>query len=1267
MKVIQDYVIQQMYKIIGARSEEWRLNFCMRTCISAAVLAFLYLFEPTKSPLVKVSDPSFAAFVVVVVKDVTLGASLLHSWTCIYGSFIASIISLIIYTILLHGYGGENHKEDIPIELVLFFLFISVLLMQYFEIQLLGKKVGVSLLAINICSMRLPTYSTVFLWKLFIGVVIGTGCGIVGCILPWPRLAGIEVKDRMRYYSSAISALLQNVSLAWSFQSLQSLNHEVNHHDNFDFSTLSTSFISPREKLATIKSKNWRKIFIILQAIMGFKRSYKYHLGWMHKRYFFAKDRYIRIEFIKYLEDELDTLLKRANEATFGPSRKFRLQTFPKYMTLLRNFLMILSLLEKQVIKVEDKPIYHYIYIAFFKLPFFRKAFHEFIESIVRVIKALTIILVEKDSLASGEKEADYLIKSMGKLIQTRKVFDKEYFRARYILYYSKEAMHQPYRLTSTDNLKRFLDVHMHQETEKALPLISDVLFNMNCVIFYFETICDQLTTFWSVEELVELSDSINARYGLAPDMTPSKKITTTNYFRLRIMKFYRGLMRISTILFPNQLPWLGITWNQEKDKYEFSITPAMIRRFKASLVVALAMLLASIYGFYAKRPQISLAAFTIAYLAGGTVSGVNIITCINRAVGTVVACVYVIIVVFVYNSYVCDTTTKQNVFIGFALVLFQIPSTYVRSYALYSYSGIVAGFTVALLLLSPDLTTNLSVNRIIDTFVGVVIYLGVELLLFAQFSESFLIQDMLSIVQGIDRRFSHFHSHFDRFQQVANKLTLLHNAHSSPSLESLETPSTKATLKAKVDSIGAHISKLSYFRRKLSLPPQPKFELNVMYTFVKRQRDLIPFYYSEPKIMMIPPPFPSRLLQEGLHWQEQAMKSLQVMYWVVEACDGSRDFNVENMISFINFQLSQLNPTLQPTPQQISFANSISSARYTNLTNHPNGIKTFQEIYEQYYNHHRSSVADLLGPPEMLTDAHGKNLPPHEPLPDFEAILLPLRTQFEEVERFVSTSLSFLSLMLHQLQTFENKEELNSKTARKNPIESLAILNHKRFEQLLATHSHDRETPVLNDQEVSHSLSLYFGEIESRELEKLFDHYSEIIHRFQHASTERFHEAESDILIDNDEETSSSHQGMFFGGFPLSDSDGDRDDSPTEDDSDDDKYGTGVEGIELKKLTSVHKKSKSAGATPKPARKDIGFITSNKEIKIANTLISSTYDLITALRGLAKVIGLLQASRDIRMTQNATMSSSSLFKEQDPYELAFFGVNEEYSHDHLE
>jgi hypothetical protein len=108
---------------------------------------------------------------------------------------------------------------------------------------------------------------------------------------------------------------------------------------------------------------------------------------------------------------------------------------------------------------------------------------------------------------------------------------------------------------------------------------------------------------------------------------------------------------------------------------------------------------------------------------------------------GTAVACVYSVLVAFIISDW--QSQLARNVFIGLAVVLIQIPACYVRSYPLYSYAGTVTGLTTAMVLLTSNATTSFAVNRIIDTYVAVVIYLVLEFVVSGTFTEDEILQDM--------------------------------------------------------------------------------------------------------------------------------------------------------------------------------------------------------------------------------------------------------------------------------------------------------------------------------------------------------------------------------------------------------------------------------------------------------------------------------------------------------------------------------------------
>jgi uncharacterized membrane protein YccC len=172
-------------------------------------------------------------------------------------------------------------------------------------------------------------------------------------------------------------------------------------------------------------------------------------------------------------------------------------------------------------------------------------------------------------------------------------------------------------------------------------------------------------------------------------------------------------------------------------------------------------MTLAAAYGLFLNRPQPALASFTIAYLGGSAVAGSSLLTCFNRAAGTVTASVLALLVAQLVVAKDWEST-QIKILRGAIVILFQLPACYVRTMPLYGYAGTVACFTIAILLLSPDFTSNIAVARIVDTFVGVVIYLAVELMLNAQYAGDLIIDDLLGVCSHTGIRFTQFLIEFD-------------------------------------------------------------------------------------------------------------------------------------------------------------------------------------------------------------------------------------------------------------------------------------------------------------------------------------------------------------------------------------------------------------------------------------------------------------------------------------------------------------------------
>ena len=249
------------------------------------------------------------------------------------------------------------------------------------------------------------------------------------------------------------------------------------------------------------------------------------------------------------------------------------------------------------------------------------------------------------------------------------------------------------------------------------------------------------------------------------------------------------------------------------------------------SIIFSLSIVLAGVYGLYSNTTtDVSLAAFTIAYLHGSAVLGGNVITSLGRSMGTVVASVYAIIILQVVQG----LGAELNLWIrGVATVLFQLPATYLRTYSFYGYAGTVAGFTTAILLLAKNPTIFIATQRVIDTYIGVTIYILGQLILGASFSEDEMLNIIENTVNGLEHHFLKFRQGMlsdDDESAFDDRIACLHEIQ----------PTTNA------------------------------------------KHDIVKYISKEPSLWR-PKPFRRALLDEFLVLDHDASKTLLVMFWSLE------------------------------------------------------------------------------------------------------------------------------------------------------------------------------------------------------------------------------------------------------------------------------------------------------------------------------------------------------------------------------------------------
>ena len=125
-------------------TKDWRFDWCVRTCISTAVATFLALYAESKKSINhnRKHDigPSFVAFVTIMVKDYSFGATVKNGFGCLIGATLSTIVSVGALFVFSAVYSPT---------LFIFLGSVFSFLFQYVEFHPMGKKLAISLLTIN--------------------------------------------------------------------------------------------------------------------------------------------------------------------------------------------------------------------------------------------------------------------------------------------------------------------------------------------------------------------------------------------------------------------------------------------------------------------------------------------------------------------------------------------------------------------------------------------------------------------------------------------------------------------------------------------------------------------------------------------------------------------------------------------------------------------------------------------------------------------------------------------------------------------------------------------------------------------------------------------------------------------------------------------------------------------------------------------------------------------------------------------------------------
>ena len=640
----------------------------------------------------------------VIVKDNTLGGTISNSWGCLYGSFLACFVCYIFQSLI-----GEEYSPAAAIPILLFSTFIF----NYIEFHMMGKKLGLSILALNLLTNS-PAPALIN-WILFYNVLMGIFTAWIGNLLPFPRLACDEFVKRTEFCAEAIGDIIIDLVVSWRYacvpysqiksQIRKSRTHSslmgsisVDPRDTSSTPSSSSTQLSPLQPSPHAAKQNarvWRLLRNVILACLAF-RSKKTDACWTANHIHHKNNVFMRLEMVNFIEDIIAYLQTLKMDARFGPSRWIALERYDLFLLLLKDFIIVVNIFERRLRDLRHNSEHHDVVLAFQNRPTFRAAVLQYADSLALAIKQAALWLHDPRHTVTTSCNT-----GMMQLKAARDVLDKEYIDARVEIYYNEDP-------------------------EKSKQMSSFVAMNQNSFMFLLDASFLLLDQYWSV-----FRDATSA--------------SSTNSWLSHLRRMAESIFKD---LFPPQKHLFTLTSDHK-------LTQVMKMRLYQSLSLAISMCLAGIYGFFASRQQIFMAAFTIAYLTGGAVSGANAVTSMNRATGTVAGSVFAVIIAYIVKGWASHSL--RSFFIGVMVVLWQFPCTYVRTMPIYGYAGTVAGFTAPVLLLMPSINEQQAVDRIIDTYVGVLLFVIVDFTIAPAYTDDALLTDIRSVFRGIRHHFSEF------------------------------------------------------------------------------------------------------------------------------------------------------------------------------------------------------------------------------------------------------------------------------------------------------------------------------------------------------------------------------------------------------------------------------------------------------------------------------------------------------------------------------
>lgn len=445
-----------------------------------------------------------------------------------------------------------------------------------------------------------------------------------------------------------------------------------------------------------------------------------------------------------------------------------------------------------------------------------------------------------------------------------------------------------------------------------------------------------------------------------------------------------------------------------------------------------------------------------------------------------------------------------------------------------------------------------------------------------------------------------------------------------------------------------------------------PNFDLQSLYSIIQKQRNILLFYHSEPKMFLVlSPSLPERLLQDCIFHENQIMLSLQVMFWVLQY--NNTGLMGQNIIHQANNQISELEKEFQ------SLHYILSRSRHHHHNNRATEDDGSVHDDDSVNSERSGSFSYDYSPDSSPMSSNRTN---HEVV---KLVLFPfLSKHFDQIENFINHLLSFILLIIHELKyysklikdipypvppkpsdkesqrftdgadrddaeeaknheddepnSFQNDfEECDSDTD--DLLTEIYRFNEETYEKMIAEltvnssqHRHHilrNSTSMKNGNDISsmrfNQFDYILNELNTNEMNQLLKNYQQLLFNYQTYYIR--HNNASTV----DQASNIGHSGKPFQPSEILPNSGLQSDVDLSQ-----RMATGTSTTKTGGVTEFSSRENLLGANY--------CVISNYEMKIINTLLYYTNELMKSLKGFIITINKLKSFRDIHFTQTARL-----------------------------